>query len=90
MKLTILILLLLVTPVLAQNMLTGSLEYQQKPVERFDATINAHTIQHEQKLSARLSAAYKIKDVEITSVSTISLSDVRDMSVLLNFTVPLP
>lgn len=90
MKIIILIILLLATPVVAQNLLTGSLEYEQKPEKVFNASTNAYIVEHQQKLSARLSAAYKIKDITISSVSTVNLSDVRDMSVLLNFTVPLP
>ena len=87
---TIIVFLLLTTSAFAQNMLTGSLEYEQKPVEVYDTTTNALTVQHQQKISARLTAAYKVKSVDISSTSSVNLSDTRDISLLLNITVPLP
>ena len=87
---TIIVFLLLTTSAFAQNLVTGSLEYEQKPVESCNTTTNALTVQHQQKISARLSATYKVKDVSIMSTSSVNLSDIRDISLLLNFSVPLP
>lgn len=87
---TIFVFLLLTTSAFAQNLVTGSLEYEQKPVETYNTTTNALTVQHQQKISARLSATYKVKDVSIISTSSVNLSDIRDISLLLNFSVPLP
>lgn len=87
---TIILILLLATAAFAQNAVTGSLEYQQKPIEKYDIVTNAQVVRHEQKLSARLSAAYNINGVNVSSTTLVNLSDIKDISVLLNFTIPLP
>lgn len=84
---TIILAILITTTIVAQNMITGALEYQQKPD---DITNNTDVVNYKQKVSARLSAVYKIKGVDISSTSLINLNDFREIMVLFNFTVPLP
>lgn len=86
---TIILFLLLTTSAFAQNIVTGSLEYQQKPVERFNTSVNAYVTEHQQKIAAKISAAYRINNIDITSTSTVNLSDIRDISILVNFSIPL-
>lgn len=86
---TLIMFLLLTTSALAQNAITGSIEYQQKPEEKFNMITNAYVVEHKQKVSARLSGSYEVYGVNISSITTVNLSDVKDISSLLNFTISL-
>ena len=84
------LLLLLLFPItaLAQNAIVGSVQYDYKPAQIWNG--QAYVYDYQGKLIARISAAYKVKGVEITTQSSVSLSDIKDVSTLINISMPLP
>lgn len=89
MKLVSFIFLLVIPTICAaQNTITGSIQYDQKPVQRFAG--NAYVYEQQQKVIGRINAAYSINGIKITSSATVNLSDINDISALINFTIPIP
>lgn len=87
---TLIILLLLASHACAQGVVSGAIEYQHKPIETRDEFTNIKDVKPQQILAARLSVAYKINNVDVTATTRLSLSNINDISVLLNFNLPLP
>lgn len=82
------LLLLFPTFAFSQNAITGSVQYDYKPVQTWNG--HAYIVEQQGKLIARITAAYKIKDIEISTQSMVNLSDMKDISALVNVSIPLP